>query len=101
MCDAAARHHPVHLTRPDHLFDAGRVAVHDFPCEQVSNGGKPDVWMRQYVGVSGQTLWQINRSHMIEENERSYHSPLCKRQSACDLKPTNTALPWINYKFDH
>jgi len=70
-------------------------------CEKICDGGEAYVWMREHVGFGRQALWQIDRSHMIEENERPHQAPLCVWQNAPDFEAADVAPPLINYQFDH
>jgi hypothetical protein len=50
--DAAARGHPVHLARADHLLGAEAVAMHDLAVEEVRDRREPDVRMRAHVDAA-------------------------------------------------
>src|SRR5690606_41739746 len=60
--DAAASGHPVDLARPDRLFVAKAVAVHDLAREQIADGRQTDMWMRANVQTSIDAWGQIGRA---------------------------------------
>ena len=88
MRDAAARGHPVHLARPDHLLDAEAVAMRDFSAEEIADGGEADMRVRPDVGLAELFGRQVQRPGMVEEDERPDHAPLAERQDAADGKAT-------------
>src|SRR5215469_10645316 len=94
--DPAARGHPVHLTRTNHLLDPGRVAVHDFAREHVSHGREADMWVRSHIGFARQPFRQLDRTEMIEEYEGAHHVVVRMRQDAAHLESPQTAPSLIN-----
>ncbi|MBV8745195.1 MAG: hypothetical protein JO134_09160, partial [Xanthobacteraceae bacterium] len=53
------------------------------------------------VSLARQALGQIDRSHVIEEDERPDHAVARKGQNAADLEGADIAWPLINQQFDH
>jgi len=83
--DAAPGRHPVDGARLDPLHDAGRVAVHDRALEQVGEGRQPDVRMRPDV-VMG-TGSDVDRTEVVEEDERPDGAPIGRGQEAPNHEP--------------
>src|SRR4051812_28461960 len=75
MCDPAASRHPVQFARTDREDGAERIPMHDFAREQVGDSRKPDVRMRSHVHAGAEQ--EFGGSHLVEENERADHLPLC------------------------
>ena len=73
----------------------------DLAREEIGDRGKPDMRMWQDIRFARQAFGQIDRPHVIEENERSHHTPFPKRQNAPDREISDVALPLINDEFDH
>jgi len=71
--DAAPGRHPVHFSRKDRLLGAETVAMHDLAREKVRECREPDVRVRPHVDAARQAARKLHGSHMIEEDERSYH----------------------------
>ena len=101
MRDAAARRHPVHLAGPDRLLGADAVAMHDLAVEQIGDGRQPDVRMRPHVDRARNARREIDRTHVIEEDERPDHAPLRERQHASDLEAAEVAAPLFDDELDH
>src|SRR3546814_6042044 len=84
MGDAAAGGHPVHLAGANSLLGAEAVAVHEPAVEQIADGGEPDMRMRSDIGVAKLIGRQMQRTGMIEEDERPDHAALPKGQNELD-----------------
>src|SRR6185312_6522489 len=83
---AAAGDHPVDLTRPDGLLGGDTVAMHDLPGKQVRHRRQPDVRMGAYVDAFGNTRREVDRTEVVEENERPDHPVLRVGQYPADLQ---------------
>src|SRR3546814_14554905 len=68
--DAAARRHPVDLTRPGRLPGGEAVAVHDLAVEKIGDGRKADMRMRSTVDRDGDAGAHVDRAHMTEKHRR-------------------------------
>ena len=80
MCNAAPGGHEVHCAGSDLECVAFAVAMHDAAVEKIGDSGKSDVGVRAHVqALPGN---ELNRSHLIEENERADHLALAVRQRA-------------------
>lgn len=84
--DAAARGHPVDFVRVDLLFDAQAVAMHDPAREQIGHRRQADMRMRAHVDAAVDARGQVERSDVVEEDERPHHAPLGERQHAADFE---------------
>jgi hypothetical protein len=100
MTDAAARGHPVHFARSNHLMKAEAVAMDDLAREQIRDRRQADVRMWPHVDAARQIRGHLLRSHVIEEHERADHAPLGPRQHAADLESTEIAAPRIDDHLD-
>src|SRR6185437_16761076 len=96
VAHAAAGHHPVDLTGPDGLLGSDTVAMHDLAGKQVRHRRKPDVRMGAYVDAFWNTRREVDRTQMVEENERADHPMLRVRQHPADLPPAKVAPPAFN-----
>src|SRR5437588_738961 len=101
MGDAPACGHPVHLSRPDELLHRGGIAVHDLAREYIGDGAQPDVRMRPHIGFARQAPGELDRPHVVEENEWPDHAAPAGRQQASHLEAADTAPPLIDYLLDH
>ena len=89
MADPAPGHHPVHVTRDDHLIGTDGIAVPEAALEQVGHGAQPDMGMRAHVDpVAGQ---QFRRAHLVEEDEGADHLPSGRGQGAAHLEAADVA----------
>ena len=80
MGNAAPGGHEVHRAGGDLQRIALAVAVHHGAVEQVGDGGKPDMRVRPHVEpLPGD---ELNRPHLVEEDERTDHLPFAVRQRA-------------------
>src|SRR5690349_44208 len=94
--------HPVNLLRTDRLLVAEAVAVHHFARKQIGDGREPDVRMWANVEATIDTGRQIERSHMIEEDEGTDHSTLGDRKHAADFEaPAEVATSLFYDHFNH
>src|SRR5882757_830939 len=84
MDDAAARRHPIDVARPDRLNAAYAVAVNHLAFEQVGQRGQADMRMRTHVLSLPGT--KHRRSEVVEEDERTDHPALRRRQRATNLE---------------
>ena len=82
MHDAAARRHPVDIAWRDALHAAEAVAMQDCAVEQVCHRGEADMRMRAYVEALSRR--EVDRSEVIEEDERTHRLPRKGRQDAAD-----------------
>ena len=57
--------------------------------------------MRAHIGVTRHMRRQIERTHMVEEDEGTDHAALGKRQHAADLKCAKTAAPRFDHHVEH
>ena len=80
MGNAAPGGHQVHRAGGDLERIALAVAMHDAAIEQVGDGGKSDVRVRAHVEPLPSD--ELNRSHLIEEDEGTDHLALAMRQRA-------------------
>ena len=72
--------HQIDRVFPDGLFETEAVTMKNFAVEQIRNRGKTNVRVRPNIdAVAGR---KGGGSHVIEENERTYHSPYRRRQHA-------------------
>src|ERR1700739_1110948 len=101
MRDAPSGGHPVHFARPDELLYAGGIAVHDLAREYVGDGTQPDVRMGPHVGFARQAPRQLDRPHVVEENEWPDHASLAEWQDAAHLADGEAAPPLIDHQLDH
>ena len=76
--------HPVYGARPDDEICPEAVLVADGAFKQVGHGGEADMRMRAHVeSVAGCV---VNRSEMVEENERPHHLVGVEGQHAPDTE---------------
>jgi hypothetical protein len=101
MRDPAPGGHPVDFARPDRLLGRQAVAVHDFAVEEISDRRQADVRMRPHIHRSRDAGREIDRSHVIEEDERADHAAFGIRQHASDLKAAEIATALFNDDVDH
>src|SRR5205809_7284508 len=80
MGNAAPGGHQVHRAGGYLERIALAVAMHDAAIEQVGDGGKSDVRVRAHVEPLPSD--ELNRSHLIEEDEGTDHLALAMRQRA-------------------
>src|SRR3546814_13554482 len=74
--DAAARRHPVDLTRPDRLLGGEAVAVHDLAVDKIGDGRKADMRMRAHVHRAGDAGRHVVWAPMIVHYATPHHPPL-------------------------
>ncbi len=87
--DAVAGRHPVDVAGDDGLHAAQAVAVDHAAVEQVGHGGQADMRMRTHVdALAG---GEIDRPHVIEEDERPDRLPRGRRQHALDREAAQVA----------
>src|SRR5215469_8721512 len=98
---AAARYHPVYLTRTDRLLRAETVAVHDFAVEEIRERRKADVRMRPHVHGAWNSTREIDGTHMIEENERTYHPASRVGQHTAHFESAKILAPLVDYGLEH
>ncbi len=82
--DASARSHPVHLARTDRDEGTETVPVRNLAVKQIRDGREPDMRMRPHVDAGPGA--ESRRPHLIQEDERTDHAPLRRRQRAADLE---------------
>ena len=73
----------------------------DLALEQIGDGGKPDMRMRTHVGFARDFRRQVQRPHVVEENEGPDHPPLRERQDAPDFEQTDIAAARGNDERKH
>src|SRR5690606_42012526 len=86
MRDAAARGHPIDFLWPNYLLVAQAIAMHHLASKQVGHRCKANVRMRADVHAPIKAWREIERSHVVEEDERPHHAPLCEWQYATNFK---------------
>src|SRR5262249_47732623 len=62
---------------------------------------QPDMRMRSNINRSRNALWEVNRTHMIEEYEGANHTALRAGEDATDLKTSEVAPPLVQDEIDH
>src|SRR5512138_103754 len=75
--------------------------MHDLALEEISDRRQTNVRMRPHVHAAWDAWLEIDRSHVIEEDERSHHSALRKGQHAANLEAAEVAAPLWNHELDH
>jgi hypothetical protein len=84
MGDAASRRHPVDVAGSDVLIRSQRIAMGLSSIKQIGEGGKSYMGMGPYVhALAGR---KIDRTKVIEENERPDTAPCDLGQEAGDEK---------------
>src|SRR6185312_11063751 len=83
---ALAGDHPVHFTGPNGLLRSDAVAMHDLARKQVRHRRQPDVRMGAYVDAFGDARREVDRTEVVEENERPDHPVLRVGQYPADLQ---------------
>src|SRR5690606_33694837 len=101
MRDPAAGRHPIHLAGLDRLLGAYAVAMHDLAREEVRDRRQTDVRMRTDIDVARDPRLEDERPHVIEEDERTDHSPPRVRQHPADVEPSEAPLPTRDHELDH
>jgi hypothetical protein len=96
MGDAAAGDHPVHFAGLDGLDHAHAVAMHDFPIEEIGDGGEANVWMRTNIHAGRKPGREVLGTDVIEENERADHVPPRERQHTSHFEPTQVTTALID-----
>jgi hypothetical protein len=84
MGDAAPRHHPVDVALTDDLFRSQAVATKNLAAKEIGDGREPDMRMGTHIGPL--PCGDLRRSELVEEDERTDHLPLRRRQGAADLE---------------
>src|SRR5579871_4798677 len=82
MGDAASCNHPVDRPGGDDLARAKAVAMMDHATIEIGDRGETDMWVRAYV--AGGCADKLQRSKLIEEDERPDHLALRRRQHPPD-----------------
>jgi hypothetical protein len=80
------------------MHEAKAVAMDDLPLEEIGDGREPDVWMR--ADLDALTGRKNRGADVIEERERTNHSPLARRQQATSHKSSQISLSRRNDKLD-
>jgi hypothetical protein len=101
MRDAATGDHPVHLSWLDGLLGSRRIPVHDLPGEEIGDSREPDMRMGANIGFARQTFGQVDGPHVVEENERSDHAALGKRQDPPDFEAAEVTPPFVDHQLNH
>ena len=70
----------------------------DFAPDQVGDRGQPDVRVRPYVDPLAEQ--ELGRPHLVEEDERPNHLPLCRRQRPAHLETAEVAGPRHDHHID-
>ncbi len=84
MGHTAPGDHPVQFAGTDDLVCPGAVPVMEVAAIEIGDGAKTDMRMRPNINaLAGQ---ELGRAGLIEEDERSDHLPLRRRQGAPNLK---------------
>src|SRR5260370_17094334 len=65
--------------------------MHHAAVEQIGDGGEPDVRARTHVEPL--PCQELNRPHLIEEDERTDHLALAVRERASDREPIAAITP--------
>ena len=98
MGHAAPGDHPVQFAGTDDLVGPGAVPVMEVAAKEVGDGAETDMRMRPNVdALSGQ---ELGRPGLIEEDERSDHLPLRRRQGAPNLKAAQVSSARDDERFD-
>ena len=98
MGDPLARQHPVHRAGLDPDVRAKAVAMMHPPFQKIGHGPQPD--MRVRANVDTLPSQELCRSHLIEEDERTHHLSLSRRQRAADLEPAQIAGARNNHRLN-
>src|SRR5262249_19295490 len=85
MHDAAARGHPVDLTRTDRLNRSETVAVQNLAIKKIGHGG--EAYMRMRTNVESRSRTQHSRPHLIEKHERAYCGAFSRRKDTAHREP--------------
>jgi hypothetical protein len=72
--------------------------VHDASFKQERQSRKSNVWMWQNIHLL--PLVQLDRSHVIDENERANHALLAKRKESTDQKFPDIGSSLFDDKLD-
>ena len=76
--------------------------MHDLAREQIAHGRKPDVGMCPYIELAVEAESQIDRSHVVEEDEGANHTALRERQDAADFEAAaQVAATLLDDHFNH
>src|SRR5512140_564553 len=75
--------------------------MHDFPLEEVREGGKPDVRMRAHVDRACDAAGEVDGAHVIEKHERAHHAAAHEGQHAADLEAAEIAPLLFDHEFEH
>ena len=98
MGHAAPGDHPVQFAGTDDLVCPGAVPVMEVAAKEVRDSAKTDMRMRPDVdALPGQ---QFGRAGLIEEDERSDHLPLRRRQGAPNLEAAQVSSARDDERFD-
>src|SRR5262249_6063183 len=89
------RGHPIDLARLNRHRIPEAVAVQDLAVEQERHGGKPDMRMRPHIDALPGA--KDRRTEMIEEDERTDHSPVDMREPAPHFEAAEIDGP----RYDH
>ena len=68
------------------------------PSDQIGHRGEPDVRMRAHVDALAEQ--ELRRAHLVEEDERADHLPLCRRQRPAHLETAEIAGPRHDHHLD-
>jgi hypothetical protein len=98
MGHTASGNHPVQRARTDHLIRTSAVTVMEIAAIEIGDGAEPDV--RMWPNVNALSGQQLGRAGLVEEDERSDHLPLRRRQGAPDLEAAKVSGTWNNKSFD-
>src|SRR5580704_14218921 len=82
MRNTAARGHPVHFPRTNDLLDPQTIPVCHLSCKNITDSGKPDMRMWQYIERGWICRYIRNGPCMIHKNKRTYHSAQAKGKNA-------------------
>src|ERR1700757_518262 len=98
MHDATASRHPIHRAWADRHHRAEAVTVNYFAVEQVCDGSEVDV--RMWTDINTLSDTELDRPHMVDENERADHLPHPRRQCPANLKSAKIAGAGHDHCFD-
>src|SRR5262245_42973408 len=89
MRDTAPCRHEVHLARHDLERIAFAVAMHDLSVKQIGDGRESDMRMRPHVDAL--TRDELDRAHLVEEDEGANHLALRVRQGPAHLEASEVS----------
>ena len=75
--------------------------MHDLAFEQVRQCRQPDMRMRTHIDAARNAGVEVQRTEVIEEDERTHHPPLGKGKHAADDESAEVAASLFDDEIGH